>query len=73
MAGGGATPLLEIQAASLTLPELFLETLIPVGPGGTTITFQGWGRPTYLKCLGEEVEAGKVGIKWDFGEIHMEQ
>lgn len=72
MAGGGATPLLQIQAAGLALPELLLETLIPMGPGGTTITLQGWGRFTYLQCLGEEVETGKVGIKWDFREINVE-
>lgn len=73
MTGGRTTPLLEIWAAGLALPELFLEILIPMGPGGTTITLQGWGRFTYLQCLCEEVEAGKVGIKWDFREINVEK
>lgn len=82
MAGGG-TPVTqsERRAPAPALPVLSLELLSPMGWRDThhpelagealQITFKNEGRFIYLQCLGEDPEAGKMGIKWELGGISV--
>lgn len=54
------------QSCSCRLPSPWAQGGQPlpwVSMGGSPDPLQGWGMFTYLQCLGEEVEAEKVGIK----------